>query len=85
MAIDEVKYCSLKQYNYVLIFPHLQALAKFQTTHKVTTLTGIEQEESLLSESAMMENSLNSQILDLENESKIVSTTMDVKIYIEHF
>jgi protein bicaudal D len=63
---------SLKQYNsfFVLI---LQALAKFQTTHKVTTLTGIEQEESLLSESAMMENSLNSQILDLENESKIVS------------
>jgi len=52
----------------------LQALAKFQTTHKATTLTGIEQEESLLSESAMMENSLNSQILDLENESKFVSS-----------
>ncbi|KAJ9592414.1 hypothetical protein L9F63_015934, partial [Diploptera punctata] len=46
------------------------ALAKFQTTHKATTKTGIEQEESLLSESAARETSLNSQILDLENESK---------------
>lgn len=50
-----------------------QALAKFQTSHKVTTMTGIEQEESLISESAMMETSLNSQILDLENESKQVN------------
>ncbi|CAG2068718.1 unnamed protein product, partial [Timema podura] len=48
----------------------MQALAKFQTTHKVTTKSGIEQEESLLSESAARETSLNSQILELENESK---------------
>nr|CAD7572284.1 unnamed protein product [Timema californicum] len=47
-----------------------EALAKFQTTHKVTTKSGIEQEESLLSESAARETSLNSQILELENESK---------------
>ncbi|PSN58008.1 Protein bicaudal D [Blattella germanica] len=47
-----------------------EALAKFQTSHKVTTKTGIEQEESLLSESAARETSLNSQILDLENESR---------------
>ncbi|GLH13771.1 Protein bicaudal D [Gryllus bimaculatus] len=47
-----------------------EALAKFQTSHKVTTKTGIEQEESLLSESAARETSLNSQILDLENETK---------------
>lgn len=47
-----------------------EALAKFQTTHKVTTKSGIEQEESLLYESAARETSLNSQILDLENETK---------------
>lgn len=47
-----------------------EALAKFQTSHKVTTESGIEQEESLLSESAARETSLNSQILDLENETK---------------
>lgn len=47
-----------------------EALAKFQTTHKVTTKTGIEQEESLLSESAARETSLNSQILELENETR---------------
>ncbi|XP_063226186.1 protein bicaudal D [Bacillus rossius redtenbacheri] len=47
-----------------------EALAKFQTTHKVTTKSGIEQEESLLSESAARETSLNSQILELENEAK---------------
>lgn len=47
-----------------------EALAKFQTSHKVTTKTGIEQEESLLSESAARETSLNSQILELENETR---------------
>lgn len=46
----------------------LKALNKFQTTHKVTTKSGIEQEESLLSETAAREVSLNSQILDLEND-----------------
>jgi protein bicaudal D len=52
----------------------LKALAKFQTTHKVATKTGIEQEESLLSESAARETSLNSQILELENEARQVRT-----------
>ncbi|KAF4522826.1 hypothetical protein B566_EDAN008088 [Ephemera danica] len=54
-----------------------EALAKFQTSHKVTTMTGIEQEESLISESAMMETSLNSQILDLENEAKLLRAELD--------
>ncbi|CAG9857533.1 unnamed protein product [Phyllotreta striolata] len=47
-----------------------EALAKFQTSHKVTTKTGIETEESLLNESAARESSLTLQILDLENEVK---------------
>ncbi|KAF2892472.1 hypothetical protein ILUMI_13691 [Ignelater luminosus] len=47
-----------------------EALAKFQSSHRVTTKTGIETEESLLSESAARETSLNSQIIDLENEVK---------------
>lgn len=48
----------------------LQALAKFQSSQKVTTKTGIEQEDALLNESAAMETSLNLQILELENETK---------------
>ncbi|XP_060521177.1 protein bicaudal D [Cylas formicarius] len=47
-----------------------QALAKFQSSHKVTTKTGIETEESLLSESAARETSLYTQISELENENK---------------
>lgn len=47
-----------------------EALAKFQSSQKVTTKTGIEQEEHLLNESAAMETSLTMQILDLENENK---------------
>ncbi|KAK4884460.1 hypothetical protein RN001_000731 [Aquatica leii] len=47
-----------------------EALTKFQSSHRVTTKTGIETEESLLSESAARETSLNSQIIDLENETK---------------
>lgn len=47
-----------------------EALAKFQTSQKVTTKTGIEQEETLLNESAAIETSLNLQILELENEVK---------------
>ncbi|XP_023174499.2 protein bicaudal D [Drosophila hydei] len=47
-----------------------EALTKFQTSQKVTNKTGIEQEETLLNESAARETSLNLQILDLENESK---------------
>ncbi|KAH8394184.1 hypothetical protein KR215_004835 [Drosophila sulfurigaster] len=47
-----------------------EALTKFQTSQKVTNKTGIEQEETLLNESAARETSLNLQILDLENEIK---------------
>ncbi|EZA58373.1 protein bicaudal D isoform X3 [Ooceraea biroi] len=47
-----------------------EALAKFQTTTKITAKSGIEQEESLLSESAARETSLQSQIIELENEAK---------------
>ncbi|KAL6255176.1 hypothetical protein P5V15_013509 [Pogonomyrmex californicus] len=47
-----------------------EALAKFQTTTKITAKSGIEQEESLLSESAARETSLQSQIIELENETK---------------
>ncbi|XP_071860474.1 microtubule-associated protein Bicaudal D isoform X1 [Bombus fervidus] len=47
-----------------------EALAKFQTTTKLTTKSGIEQEETLLSESAARETSLQTQIIELENEAK---------------
>lgn len=47
-----------------------EALAKFQSSHRVSTKTGIETEESLLNESAEREISLTSQINDLENETK---------------
>ncbi|XP_066601856.1 protein bicaudal D isoform X2 [Prorops nasuta] len=47
-----------------------EALAKFQTTTKLTTKSGIEQEESLLHESAARETSLQTLIIDLENETK---------------
>ncbi|XP_031786465.1 protein bicaudal D isoform X2 [Nasonia vitripennis] len=47
-----------------------EALAKYQTTTKLTTRSGIEQEESLLHESAARETSLTTQILELENEVK---------------
>ncbi|XP_057372828.1 protein bicaudal D-like [Daphnia carinata] len=47
-----------------------EALARFQNSHKVTTKSGIETEESLLYESAARETSLNSQILDLEADTK---------------
>ena len=49
-----------------------QALAKFQTTNKLTTKSGIEQEESLINESAAREISLQTQIIDLENEVRQV-------------
>ncbi|KAJ1530315.1 hypothetical protein ONE63_005233 [Megalurothrips usitatus] len=54
-----------------------EALAKFQSTHKATTETGIEQEESLLSESAALESSLTLQITDLENENKQLRQELD--------
>ncbi|GAB6023775.1 hypothetical protein CHUAL_008528 [Chamberlinius hualienensis] len=47
-----------------------EALAKFQSSHRASTKTGIEQEESLISESASREASLTSTIFDLENEVK---------------
>lgn len=47
-----------------------EALAKYQTSQKVTTKTGIETEDALLNESAAMETSFNMQILELENEVK---------------
>ncbi|XP_043496662.1 protein bicaudal D isoform X1 [Polistes fuscatus] len=47
-----------------------EALTKVQTTTILTTKSGIEQEESLLSESAARETSLQLQILELENETK---------------
>ncbi|XP_053997024.1 protein bicaudal D isoform X2 [Hylaeus anthracinus] len=47
-----------------------EALAKFQTTTKLTTKSGIEQEESLLHESAARETSLQTEIIELENETK---------------
>jgi len=55
----------------------LQALARFQTSHKVTAKSGIETEESLLHESAARETSLNSQILELEAESKQLRLEME--------
>ncbi|XP_014247214.1 protein bicaudal D [Cimex lectularius] len=54
-----------------------EALAKFQTTHKVTKESGIEQEQSLLTESAAMETSLNSTILDLENDLRQIRQELD--------
>lgn len=59
---------------YCLSLSLFQALAKFQTTTKLTTKSGIEQEESLLCESAARETSLQTQIIDLENETKLVFT-----------
>lgn len=47
-----------------------EALTKFQSSQKVTTKTGIEQEDALLNESAAIETSLNLQIYELESEVK---------------
>lgn len=47
------------------------ALSKTTETHKITEISGIQHEESLLSESAALECSLNSQILDLEGELRL--------------
>lgn len=51
-------------------------MTKFQTSHKVTTKSGIEQEESLLYETAALESSLNTTIIELENDAKLVSIRM---------
>ena len=47
------------------------ALGKVYETHKITEISGLQHEESLLSESAALESSLNSQILDLEGEVRL--------------
>ncbi|KOB70010.1 Protein bicaudal D, partial [Operophtera brumata] len=47
-----------------------EALMKLDTTQKVTTRSGIEQENALLNESAAMESSLTLQIIELESETK---------------
>ncbi|KAF7996842.1 hypothetical protein HCN44_002488 [Aphidius gifuensis] len=54
-----------------------EALAKFHTTTKLTTKSGIEQEESLLNETAARETSLQTQIIELENEIKQVRHELD--------
>lgn len=45
---------------------------KLDSTQKVTTQSGIEQENALLNESAAMESSLTLQIMELEGETKQV-------------
>lgn len=47
-----------------------EALSKTTETHKITEKSGIQHEESLLSENAALEVSLNSHIMDLEAELK---------------
>ncbi|XP_031637021.1 protein bicaudal D [Contarinia nasturtii] len=54
-----------------------EALAKFETTQKVTNKSGIEQEDALLNESAAKETSLNLHIMDLENEIKQLRHELD--------
>jgi len=57
-----------------------EALAKFQTTHKVTTKSGIETEESLLLESTARETSLNSTILNLESDHKLMRQELERQV-----
>ncbi len=47
------------------------ALSKTTETHKITEISGIQHEESLLSESAALECSLNSQVFNLEGELRL--------------
>ncbi|CAH0401199.1 unnamed protein product [Chilo suppressalis] len=54
-----------------------EALMKLDTTQKVTTRSGIEQENALLNESAAMESSLTLQILELEGETKQLRHELD--------
>ncbi|XP_030030223.1 protein bicaudal D isoform X2 [Manduca sexta] len=54
-----------------------EALMKLDTTQKVTTRSGIEQENALLNESAAMESSLTLQILELESETKQLRHELD--------
>ena len=50
----------------------MQALKKVETSQKLSTTTGIEQEDSLLQESAQKEASLTSSLQELEKELKSV-------------
>jgi len=54
-----------------------EALSKFQSSQQVSTRTGIEHEETLLSETAARETSLNTQIIDIELENKHVKAEVD--------
>ncbi|CAG0917058.1 unnamed protein product [Notodromas monacha] len=54
-----------------------EALAKFQTSHQASTKTGIEHEETLLSETAARESSLNTKIVDLEMDLKQTKQELD--------
>lgn len=51
-----------------------EALAKFQSSQQVSTRTGIEQEESLISEQTARESSLNTQIVQFELDLKMART-----------
>jgi len=51
-----------------------EALNKFQSSHQVSTRTGIEHEESLLSEQTARESSLNTQIVQFELDLKMART-----------
>lgn len=48
---------------------------KLDSNQKVTTQSGIDQENALLNESAAMESSLTLQIIELEGETKQVGGT----------
>lgn len=76
-----------KRCRLTMIFPlsSLQALAKFQSSHKFTTKSGIEQEDALLNESAAKESSLTLHIFELENETKQVSVTKEAPPHFRHF
>lgn len=54
-----------------------EALAKFQSSQQVSTRTGIEHEETLLSESAARETSLNSQIIETELDLKATKAEVE--------
>lgn len=56
-----------------------EALSKVNETQKIAAISGIQHEESLLSENAALECSLNSQILDLELELKSVKQELGNK------
>lgn len=52
-------------------------MAKYQTNQKATASSGIEQEESLLLETASKEASFTSTVLELEKELKQVCVTIN--------